>query len=139
MAGGSPSCPSENNAQIPVCTSEGLSHGEAPGIPGRVRAQLCHLQNKKCWRPSPQVMDQVCVSPHASSEIPTPAKVFAGGAFGRRWVSALKEETLRVPSLFPAEETARRQPAVNHEASPSQPSNLLATRSKTSGLQNCEK
>lgn len=54
-------------------------------------------------------------------------------------VSALKEETPRVPSLFPAEETARRQPAVNHEASPGQPSNLLATRSQTSGLQNCEK
>ena len=54
-------------------------------------------------------------------------------------VSALKEETLRVPSLFPAEETARGQPAVNRKASPSQPSNLLATRSQTSGLQNCEK
>lgn len=60
-AGSSSSRPS-NNAQISACMSEGLSRGEAHGTLGRVRAQLCCLQNKKCWRPAPRLWTE-SVSP----------------------------------------------------------------------------
>lgn len=60
-AGSSSSRPS-NNAQISACMSEGLSRGEAHGTLGRVRAQLCGLQNKKCWRPAPRLWTE-SVSP----------------------------------------------------------------------------